>query len=97
MKINAKTITYIRELAHIKGNNKLSKRVFNCDIKKTNSEELIKIWDIDFNVAKFEEKCFNNSLTFKNVYYVDFQGIVRKSLQYHGETLGYVTIERLDR
>ena len=96
-KINKKTEAYSRELAHITGNNKISKRILSCDIKKTSSEEQIEIWDINFEVANFEEQCFNSSLTFKNTYQVDALGTVRRSLQYHSDTLGYITIERLDR
>ena len=95
--INKNTKTYTRELLYLDGNNKIYKRLFNCDIKKTNSEELIKIWDINFKVAKFEEQCFNRSLSLKNVYHVDKLGIIRKSSQYHSDTLGFVKIERLDR
>lgn len=96
-KINKKTHSYSRELAHITGDNKISKRVFGCHIEKTSSEEQIEIWDLGFKVAKFEEQCSNSSLTFKNIYQVDTQGIVRRSTQYHSDTLGSITIERLDR
>ena len=95
--INKKTEIYSRELNHITGNNKISKRIFNCDIEKTSSEEIIKIWDINFKVDKFEEKCSTEALNFKNTYQVDTQGIVRRSTQYHSETLGSILIERLDR
>ena len=61
-KINKKTETYSRELNHITGNNKISKRVFKCNIEKTSSEELIKIWDINFKVDKFEENCSEQQL-----------------------------------
>ena len=64
--INKKTETYSRELNHITGNNKISKRIFNCNIEKTSSGELIKIWDINFKVDKFEESCSDGSFTFKN-------------------------------
>ena len=97
LKINPKTKTYSRELNHITGNNKISKNVFNCDIEKTNSENFIKIWDINFKVDEFKESCSDSSFTFKNVYHVDTQGIVRRSSQYHSDTLGYIKIERLDR
>ena len=96
-KINKKTGTYSRELAHITGNNKIYKRVFSCNVEKANSEELIKIWGVDFKVAKFVESCFDSGFTFKNVYHVDTRGIIRKSLQYHSNTLGSIIIERLDR
>ena len=59
-KIDKKTRSYSRELAHITGNNKIYKRVFNCNVEKTNSEELIKIWGVNFKVAKFVESCFDS-------------------------------------
>ena len=95
--ITKKTKNYRRELNHITGNNKISKSVFGCNIKKTSAEEQIKIWDINFKVDKFEENCSDSSLTLKNTYQVDTRGIVRRSLQYHSKTLGYILIERLDR
>ena len=95
--VNKKIENYRRELNHITGNNKISKRVFKCNIEKTDSTELIKIWDINFKVDKFEENCSSGSLALKNTYQVDTQGIVRRSLQYHSETLGSILIERLDR
>ena len=94
--INNKIEMYSRELNHIKGNNKMSRLVFSCNIEKSSSYKQIEIWDINFKVTKFEEQCSNNSLTFKNVYQVDTKGIVRKSLQYHSQTLGSIKIERLD-
>ena len=96
-KISKQSETYRRELIHITGNNKIAKRVFSCQVKKTSSKELIEIWDINFKVAKFEEHCSNDKLEFKNVYHVDAQGIIRRSLQYHSDTLGYILLERLDR
>ena len=96
-KINKKTGTYKRELAYLMGNNKISKLVFSCDIKKTSSGDLIKIWDLNFKVDKFEESCSDGSFTVKNTFQVDNQNLVRRSTQYHSETLGSILIERLDR
>ena len=95
--INKKTLFYSRELNHITGNNRISNGIFSCDIKKISGGDLIKIWDVNFKVAKFEENCSNERLAFKNVYHVDTQGVVRRSLQYHSDTLGYILLERLDR
>ena len=95
--INKKAEIYSRELIQISGNNKISKLVFSCVIEKINSHEQIEIWDINFKVAKFEENCSNGMHTFKNTYQVDAQGIVRRSIQYHSETIGYILIERLER
>lgn len=96
-KINHETQIYIRELAYITGKNKISNRIFRCDIQKTNKGEIIEVWDVNFTVAKFEENCINNGLKFKNTYYVDIQGTVRRSSQYHSDNIGSVVIERLDK
>ena len=96
-KISYKSQIYKRELGHITGNNEIFKRVFSCDIKKTSSGDLVEIWDINFKVDKFDESCSNGIFKFKNTYQVDVRGIVRRSLQYHSDTLGSITIERLDR
>ena len=94
-KINKKTQPYSRELNHITGNNKISKRVFRCSIEKTSTEEHIEIWDVNFKVDTFEENCSDGSFKFKNTYQVDTQGIVRRSTQYHSDTLGSILLERL--
>ena len=96
-KISNKTVNYSREIAYITGNNKIFKRIFSCDIEKTNTADVIKIWDINFKVDKFEERCSDGSFIFKNTYHVDTKTIVRRSSQYHSETLGVILIERLDR
>ena len=96
-KINYEAESYSRELKHLNGKNKISKHIFSCDMEKTSSGERIEIWDISFKAARFEESCFNGSFAFKNTYYVDNQEIVRRSSQYHSNTLGFITIERLDR
>ena len=96
-KISQETQIYTRELSHITGNNKILKRVFKCKIKKTSKEESIEIWNINFKVAAFDENCRNIGLKIENTYYVDTQGIVRRSSQYLSDTVGYISIERLDR
>ena len=96
-KINKNTEIFSRELNYITGNNKISKRVLSCNIEKTSSKEQIKIWDINFTVDNFEENCSDISLIIKNTYQVENNEIVRRSSQYHSETLGSILIERLDR
>ena len=96
-KINKNTENYSREFAHITGDNKISRRVFSCNIQKTSSAEIIEIWDINFKVARFEENCLNSNLKFKNTYYVDTKGVTRRSFQYHSEKINTLLIERLDR
>ena len=96
-KINSISEYYGRNIGYIKGNNKISKRKLKCIIKKYKQQELHEIWGLQFRVTKFEETCEENGFKIKNIYYVDNQEIVRKSLQYHSETIGYISTERLDR
>lgn len=96
-KINQKTVTYNRQLSYLDGNNKINKFVLECKMKKYNKKEITKIWDVEFKVRKYDEDCSYEGKIVKNTYYLDDQYIVRKSLQYHSETLGYLYFERLDQ
>ena len=96
-KINKTSENYSRELMHINGNNEIALRVFSCFTEKTSIKESIEIWNLNFKVAKFEENCSNDRFAFKNTYHVDTKGIVRRSLQYHSNQIGYILLERLDR
>jgi hypothetical protein len=96
-KINFKAQTYIRELSYITGNNKILTHTLTCNIQKTSEKENIKVWNVDFSVDQIEETCFNDNLSFKNTYHVDNRDIVRRSTQYHSNTIGYIFMERLDR
>ena len=96
-KIDETTKTYPRKLSYITGNNKILNLSFECKIKKNNHQELIKVWDLEYSVRKFEENCIRGKINLKNKYYVDEQSIVRKSLQYHSDTVGYILTERIDR
>lgn len=90
------TSRYIRKLSYLSGNNSLITKEFSCQIKKKSNKKTITIWEIQFTVKEFEEICKWKNKLIKNVYYVDEHEIVRKSWQYHSDTLGYLVIERLD-
>lgn len=96
-KIDDTTKPYPRKLSYITGNNKILNLSFECKIKKNNHQELIKVWGIEYSVTEFEENCISDKINLENRYHVDKQGIVRKSLQYHSEKVGYLLTERIDR
>ena len=96
-KIKNKTQIYNRELIYLTGNNKIFKRSFKCEIQRVGEKEIIKVWDVNFKVIKFEENCSNSSFKFKNTYFLDTKNIVRRSLQHHSNTIGSIVIERVDR
>ena len=95
-KINDETQTYSRSVKYINGNNKIYERNFNCSIQKDSQQEEIEIWSAKFQVTKFDEICIFDQLKVKNTYYLDSREIVRKSIQYHSDSIGYLFIERLD-
>ena len=95
--LKQKTKPYKRELVYITGNNKLFARNFDCKLRREEKKEVVKIWKVEFRVTKFEETCNHKSLEIKNTYYLDHQDIVRKSFQYHGNKIGYIITERLER
>ena len=96
-KINGSTEPYLRKFMYITGNNKIQQYTFKCNIKKVNSQQSIKVWGIKYFVKEFQERCSNNKFEIENKYPVDRRGVVRRSYQYHGETIGYIFTERIDR
>ena len=88
---------YSRKQSYITGNNDIYSRIFRCDIQKADRGSIIEVWDVEFPVTEFKEVCASSNLEIKNTYYLDSRNIVRKSKQYHGDTIGYIIIERLDR
>ena len=52
------------------------------------------IWDSA--KLKNTKKTANPNTKFSNVYYVDKLGVVRRSKQYHSDTLGYIITERIE-
>lgn len=96
-KFNEISNNYERQLKYLSGNNKIISKNLTCRIQKVSVKERLEIWDLDFIVDKFEENCTTSGISFKNIYYLDRKKIIRKSLQYHSKTIGYLIIERLDR
>ncbi len=96
-KIDQNFTTYKRKVSYLGGNNKIIKRIYKCNVRKSNKKEFIKIWEVEFLVTKFTELCDHNGFEIKNFYYLDNREIVRMSSQYHSDTLGYISTQRLDR
>lgn len=88
---------YQKELRYLVGNNRSHIRRLRCNIKSVGSETTIKVWEVDFLVRKYEEKCTDNEGVLESVYYLDHRRIVRRSRQYHSESLGYIITERLEQ
>lgn len=88
---------YSRQIFYLGGDNQIQSKIFSCTLKKANKRSTITIFDVPFETQEFIETCINNTEKLKNTYFIDQKKIVRKSVQYHGPALGYLTIERVDR
>ena len=88
---------YSRKISFLTGNNKINTLTFECELFLKNEKEYVKIFDLNFATSYYVEQCISTEIGFINEYYVDDQKIVRRSKQYHSETLGYILTERLDR
>ena len=87
---------YSRRVGFLSGNNQIQSVEFRCKIKK-GIKEVIIVWDVPFNVTRYEETCDSSNIEVNNVYFLDQNKIVRKSIQYHSPTIGYIMTERLER
>lgn len=98
-RISNSNSVYNRKLYYLAGNNKVLSVDMKCRIKKFNKKNMIDIWKVSFQVTKYQETCSfdKKKKSIKNTYYLDGSGIVRRSVQFHSERIGYVKIERLDR
>ena len=88
---------YSRQVFYLGGDNQIQSNIFSCILKKTNNRSTIIIFDVPFDTQEFFETCTSNVEKLNNSYFIDQKKIVRKSVQYHGPELGYLTIERVDR
>ena len=87
---------YQRRLSYLEEDNKIKVHNFECQIKKQKSKSKIKVLELEYTVSTFLETCQKELLTIKNKYLLDTNNIVRRSYQYHSDTIGYILTERLD-
>ncbi|MDA9666178.1 YjbF family lipoprotein [bacterium] len=88
---------YFRFLSYLDGNNKVYTVEFKCKIQISKDIQYLEILNVYFKTVLFQETCSSKNNEIKNLYYIDESWIVRKSIQFHGKTLGYITTERLER
>ena len=92
-----KSSKYSRQIFFLGGDNQIQSNIFSCVLERTNEKSIVIIFDVPFDTQEFTETCINNTEKLENSYFIDQKKIVRKSVQYHGPALGYLTIERVDR
>ena len=96
-KIDYEGSYYVKTLSYLGGNNRIHLKKWNCKIKKLSEKQMIEVWEVSFLVERYEEFCSNKKNNISNIYYLDEFAIIRRSNQFHSDTVGYITIERIDR
>ena len=94
---NLNESAYSRKLAYLRADNQTKVFTYECTTRDTQKRETVEIFDAQFEVTHLREICEGDGPEFTNDYWIGASGLVRKSRQYHGEKIGYVTLERLDR
>jgi len=92
-----KSASYQRNISYLAGNNLLNNMIFMCNITNVSKEKVIDVWGLSFKVDEYSEHCSGPTRKIKNTYFVDKKGIVRRSSQFHSETVGQILIERIDK
>ena len=54
---------------------------FSCTLKQSKNEKIV-IVEKDFFLAKFDEDCISNELSFQNIYWASEDGFIWKSKQW---------------
>ena len=94
---NPSDAPYTRKLAYLREDNQTRVDEYECSLTDTKKYETIEVFDAKFRVRRITETCRGDGSQFVNDYRIDASGLVRTSRQYHGEKIGYMTLERLDR
>jgi hypothetical protein len=89
-------VSYERRMAYLRFDNKMIIIEYSCTLTDMKNLETINLFDADFSVNHVRETCRGASGSFVNDYYIDTNGLMRNSRQYHGAKIGYMTIARLD-
>jgi hypothetical protein len=67
---------------------------YSCVFAKK-SQETIFIFEKPYKTLRVSENCESGGLQFKNTYWVEKNGMIRKSQQWHGQNIGLILIERV--
>ena len=84
---------YERSFTKLDGADQPIRTLMACEAHAAGTES-VEIKGLAYNTRKVQEICELDSATFENVFWLDASGI-RKSRQYLGDDIGYVTVSRV--
>ena len=67
---------------------------YSCAFSKE-SQDTIFIFEKPYKTLRVSEACDSGSFQFTNTYWVEKNGMIRKSQQWHGQNIGLILIERV--
>lgn len=84
---------YERSFTKLDGADQPIRTVMACEAKPAGAET-VEIKGLAYNTRKIQEICESGGEVFDNIFWLDASGI-RKSRQYLGDAIGYVTVSRV--
>ena len=86
---------YAKKYTYLLEDNQLVSKNFDCSFDIGDKFSVINIFDRDFSVSMRVETCTGQKIGFKNSYWIETDGTVRRSTQFHSNNVGQVLLEIL--
>lgn len=88
--------TATRTLRYLDGQNRDYTRSYYCEYFSGGAQN-IEIFEVIHRTEQVVEQCRATDHSFENQYWIDGEGLIWKSVQFAGASIGYLHIERLHR
>ena len=86
---------YAKKYTYIFEDNQLVSEYFDCSFGLEKKSSIINIFDRNFSVSMRVETCTGQNTDFKNSYWIETDGTVRRSTQFHSNKVGQILLEIL--
>ena len=86
---------YAKKYTYLLEDNQLVSKNFDCSFDIGDKFSVINIFDRDFSVSMRVETCTGQNTDFKNRYWIETDGTVRRSTQFHSNQIGQILLEIL--
>jgi len=84
---------YVKKYTYLVEDNKLVSRYYDCSFGLGENFSVINVFDRDFSVSTRVETCIGQNTDFKNSYWTEADGTVRRSRQFHSNKIGQLLLE----
>jgi hypothetical protein len=87
---------YSKNQYFITPENKIVEFSFSCTMSRNYDVNSIEIFNQKYEIVEYIESCKNNKYIIVNKLWQSLEGFTIKTLQWHSESLGYITFTRLN-